>query len=496
MNTARRYSRRDFLRMGALTAAGAALAACGPAATPEVVKEEVIVKETVVVEGEVVEVTKVVEVEVEKVVTAVPAEVDWLLAEDISDMPHTTIRYWYGDDTDFINMGPGLVDTFQSMHPNISVLGREAPRWVDNEALLAYIKAGTHSHVHQSVYNEDLWYIDRGVIWPLEDMPGFSETKAGLNEKMGYEWEGHTYSLPWHFAGPAPHYNKTLVEEAGLDPDNPPLTYSEFLGWAQALTRDTDGDGEIDQWFMAPDVGEDWWWWEFVIEPLTIAATGTADLTQGGTAIFNTPMFVAAYQLIADLFENGYAIIPEFATDPFLGGLVAVQWPGWMGNHAYYRDNAPPGFEYFAGPVPKPDDSDAEGNQAFLFVRNLALITEIEASPEEAERMMRAAWEFERFMLAPQQMADLFTAAGAPPAAVDLTTSPLYTPIIDDIGEPFKWQVSYITENAMIGDMTNMKAVNYMDFLQQAYLQVVYGKTSAEAAVTEAEQKTNEFIAE
>ena len=47
----KRLNRRDFLRLSALTAAGAALAGCGPAPTPQVIKEtvEVPVEKTVVV---------------------------------------------------------------------------------------------------------------------------------------------------------------------------------------------------------------------------------------------------------------------------------------------------------------------------------------------------------------------------------------------------------------------------------------------------------------
>ena len=59
-------SRRDLLKAAGMVAGGAALAACGPQATPEAIT--VTVKETVVVEGE----SKI--VEVEKVVTAAPPD--------------------------------------------------------------------------------------------------------------------------------------------------------------------------------------------------------------------------------------------------------------------------------------------------------------------------------------------------------------------------------------------------------------------------------------
>src|SRR5688572_21661825 len=41
------FSRRDFLRMSALSATGALLAACGAAATPQIVEKEVVVTKEV-----------------------------------------------------------------------------------------------------------------------------------------------------------------------------------------------------------------------------------------------------------------------------------------------------------------------------------------------------------------------------------------------------------------------------------------------------------------
>ena len=43
-------------------------------------------------------------------------------------------------------------------------------------------------------------------------------------------------------------YNKKLFEKAGLQP---PKTWSEFVDTAKKLTKDTNGDGKIDQWGVA-----------------------------------------------------------------------------------------------------------------------------------------------------------------------------------------------------------------------------------------------------
>lgn len=89
-------SRRRFLRLAALGAGGATLAACGATPTPEVVKEVV---------TEVVEVTK----EVEKVVTATPAPVEPIeivIWDPIFDPQQVLLK--------------DLMPRYSEMHPNVT----------------------------------------------------------------------------------------------------------------------------------------------------------------------------------------------------------------------------------------------------------------------------------------------------------------------------------------------------------------------------------------
>ncbi len=60
--------------------------------------------------------------------------------------------------------------------------------------------------------------------------------------------EGTYYALPGDFMAMVVFYNKSLFEEAGLDPNIAPATWDEFADDAIALTRDRDGDGQIDSW--------------------------------------------------------------------------------------------------------------------------------------------------------------------------------------------------------------------------------------------------------
>lgn len=55
-------------------------------------------------------------------------------------------------------------------------------------------------------------------------------------------------AMPGDFMSMVLVYNRDLFRAAGLDPNRPPQNWTEFLDYAKRLTRDTDGDGRVDQW--------------------------------------------------------------------------------------------------------------------------------------------------------------------------------------------------------------------------------------------------------
>ena len=70
----------------------------------------------------------------------------------------------------------------------------------------------------------------------------------------GMPQEGTTYTL---------FYRKDLFEEAGLDPDKPPRTWDELLEIGKKLTKDTNGDGIMDQyaygWPVSAENANNYW---------------------------------------------------------------------------------------------------------------------------------------------------------------------------------------------------------------------------------------------
>ncbi|GAA3726150.1 ABC transporter substrate-binding protein [Salinactinospora qingdaonensis] len=62
-------------------------------------------------------------------------------------------------------------------------------------------------------------------------------------------------SVPLYGLSYALLYNPTLFEEAGIE--EPPSTWEEFIEVGQELTKDTDDDGEIDQWGFTMEAGSE-----------------------------------------------------------------------------------------------------------------------------------------------------------------------------------------------------------------------------------------------
>jgi ABC-type glycerol-3-phosphate transport system substrate-binding protein len=456
-------SRRKFLHGTALLTAGAFVAACAPATAPGAAPA-----------GE----------------SAASPATAWLLTGDISNMPATNVRYWYYETPERTELGKKQVEEFQKLFPNITVDARTAPDAVDNEMLVAFIKAGTNSHIHQSVNNEDTWYIARDLLLPLQDLPGFEQTMGNMNPNLNYTWkDGNVYAISWYSGPWVLFYNKKLVVDAGLDPANPPKTYSEFLAWAKALTKEG-------QYFINHSVGEEWWHWEFEVYPYYIAANGSNELhsLDGKTATFNNPAMLAVYEMFDTLFRNGYNMVETAGGDPFFSGQVAATMSGGyiIGDAANY---APEGFEMFVGPVPKPDDSTVEGFPTFNFVRELAIMREQQLTGEDAERTNRAAWEFMKYLLTPEQMAADFAVTGDLPPAKDLLENPLYTDILKQMG-PVAEEYAKLAANSLIYDMNTQYESESMAELQKSYLEIVFDKKDPAEAVAWAEEQVNAILAQ
>lgn len=190
--------------------------------------------------------------------------------------------------------------------PDIFYIGPEAVRsYVDNGYALALDE-----------------YVDAETINNL--WPAIASAYKYDGSQVG---QGSLYCLPKDLSCFAFAYNKDLFDEAGLeypDPQNP-YTWEEFAEVCQKLTKDTDGDGEIDQWGVANANA-------FGFTPWVYGNGGqflNDDYTQ--VVIAENEAFKEAFQYYTDLTLK-YQVTPTVEQDTALGG-----YQRWLdGQIAFY----------------------------------------------------------------------------------------------------------------------------------------------------------------
>ncbi len=165
-------------------------------------------------------------------------------------------------------------------------------------------------------------YVDNGYIMALDDYVDAAtiESTWGTTQEI-YRYDGKEvgngslYALPKDLSCFAFAYNKDLFDEAGLeypDPENP-YTYDEFLEVCKALTKDTDGDGEIDQWGVANAN-------QFGMSPY-LYSNGVSFLNEDMTKVnvADNAQLAEALTFYTDL-TTKYSVTPTVEQDTALGG--------------------------------------------------------------------------------------------------------------------------------------------------------------------------------
>ena len=271
METKRELSRRHFLGFGAATAAGTLLSACAPAATSEVVKE-----------------TVVVEKEVEKVVTATPAPV--------TPVKLSIMESCWGGAGVKVSTGQRLWAEFDANHPEFELDVLFTPeRWMDK--LTARVAGGDIPDVVAGWCGDHYQFLDAGMLLQLDPLietdPSFrlEDYYPRLVEHYQND-EGNQIAIPWNYATEMFYYNKRLFDAAGLSYPDSTWTWDDVLEAAQALTKDTNGDGVPDVWGFS--------FRQRRIDAYVFAWGSDYMDEKAGKCLMDTPESITAHQFLAD----------------------------------------------------------------------------------------------------------------------------------------------------------------------------------------------------
>ncbi|MBW4552267.1 MAG: ABC transporter substrate-binding protein [Aphanocapsa sp. GSE-SYN-MK-11-07L] len=225
-----------------------------------------------------------------------------------------------------------LIDQFNQSHPQIQVdsfyIGQPDQQM---PKILAAVVGNAPPDL--------LWYnptitgqlVELGALRPLEEWwqasPVRSQIDPALLSTMNYQQ--HTWSVPFGTNNIGIFYRPSLFKAAGVT--TLPKTWAELRQTAKQLTRDTNGDGKVDQRGIFLSLGQG----EFAVFtwlPFMWSA-GSELSTQALRAVdLVNPGAIAALQFWSDLLKDGSAMLslPErgYELDNFLAGKVAMQITG------------------------------------------------------------------------------------------------------------------------------------------------------------------------
>jgi multiple sugar transport system substrate-binding protein len=170
-----------------------------------------------------------------------------------------------------------------------AVAGNNVPDvfYIEQATLQSYVSSGVLMDITDAV---DASGVDLDNIWP------YGVNSYRFDGELQGTQDGALYGLPKDVGPFSFGYNKTMLEAAGIplpDPDKP-YTLDEFVNVTKQLTKDTDGDGAVDQWGTGLNV-------QWNLQSLVWSNGGDWTNEDRTEVTVDTPEFAEALQWFADL---------------------------------------------------------------------------------------------------------------------------------------------------------------------------------------------------
>jgi multiple sugar transport system substrate-binding protein len=151
-----------------------------------------------------------------------------------------------------------LVAAFEATHPEIDVTIVHVPDQADYRRRLATdFSAGTPADIVFINYRRYASLAAKGAIEPLGPYLAKSsvieESDFYAETTKPFYWEGKLQCIPQNLSSLVVYYNKSLFDAAGAQYPADDWNWDDFLATAKALTKDTDGDGTIDQYGLGTE---------------------------------------------------------------------------------------------------------------------------------------------------------------------------------------------------------------------------------------------------
>ncbi|WP_086831338.1 ABC transporter substrate-binding protein [Streptomyces sp. NRRL B-24572] len=310
----------------------------------------------------------------------------------------TTITFWHGWSAPAeVKAIEDNVARFEKAHPNIKV---KVVGDINDEKLGQALRAGGSNgpDVVSSFTTSNVGkFCSSGALADLK--PFIEKSKLDLDKTFPKvlqeytQFEGKRCSLPLLSDAYGLYYNKDAFRKAGLDPEAPPKTWSQFTQVAKKLTKPK-GDSYEQLGFMPNYLG-----YETVVEHYMSQWDHTYFTEDGKSNVAKDPAFAEMMTYQKSLVDSlgGFEKLDRYRTafgdewgtkHPFQTGQVAMQLDGeWRLN---FIKNAGVKFDVGVAPLPVADDEIAEYGKGYLSGTIMGI------APQSKKQ--NAAWELVKYM--------------------------------------------------------------------------------------------------
>jgi len=266
--------------------------------------------------------------------------------------------------------------------------------------------------------------IDSGWVVPMQefiDEDGWDVNQIEPNLAAYYTVENKLYSMPFNSSSPLLYYNKDAFKEVGLDPEKPPKTFDEIREYSEKLKK-VNASGEVERYGFGMRI-YGWFFEQFLCKQLTpfvnngngrddIATAVEFDKNGGGERILKE-----WYSLVKDGVMPNWGKKDEDYLTAFASGKIAMTLASTASLTSYIKtvgDKFELGTGYFPG-------FDKNGKGGISIGGGSLWI--LDSGNDEINK---AAWEFVKFMVSPEQQAYWNTKTGYFPITIAAYDEPMY----------------------------------------------------------------------
>jgi multiple sugar transport system substrate-binding protein len=377
------------------------------------------------------------------------------------------------------------IDKFEKTHPNIKVKYRSGTLKKDySEWLAAGILKGSEPDVFCVLSGDFDTFAAIKVMQNLDDFivadSRFDKGRLYSNALRAGQLQGAQFALPKELNPELMFVNKLLLKKEGIEVPKGDWTWQEFYEICRKVTKDTDGDGKIDQFGV---VGFTWQDAVYTNGQQLFDARGT-------TAMFDKPEVLEAVKFIISLnrLNQNFKVTPE----DFDNGKVAFRPFPFSSYRAYksypYRVIRYTGFDWECIKLPRgPHGNNAAQLNSFLI------------GMSARSKHKQEAWELIKFLTYNKDIQmDVFRYSHGVPVIREVTESNA----ADEELRRYNPEEQIAVDTKLLSDVIDQSIVTprfhkydeAMNMADKEIFQIVNGGKNPEVSLQTFNQEENRFL--